>query len=769
MIQKSPQLLLLVLAALVIIVSSPTASGAAHDSTGAIVGVVSDTTTAKPLPGASLSLAEPNRAAGADESGRFSFAALPPGKYSLTATYVGYTRVDIQITVRAGETTSVNVALQPTLTPATNIYVHGERDIATEGDGTGTVVVDAQTIRDRPAGLNDISRSVAGMVHVARFDDRYPSLVVRGGSPIENAFYVDNIPLANISHYPSQGSSAGPLGVLNTFLIDNATFYAGGFPVTYGDRMSSVFDISLRSGSRDDFHGQAVLDVTGATLNLEGPLADGRVSYLVSARRGFLDLMLNALNIDASPNYSDLQTKVTYYCDSSLDISLLGIVGTGDIFFSEQVSAQESIDFFGNADYTSGTVGLTADHRSQDVHSLSTVAITGTTWKDDHYFTASGDSLYQNSSSEHFFTLRHAVERTLSTSWALEYGAEYRLKNADYDFSLRPFNDPDGYSNETVIVDTTHTYFTPSAWTRSEWRLTSWLSTHLGLRWDFSSFFERVNWSPRLGLRVRLSDRNAFTLSTGIYYQSLPLMLAFQHESNVHLPDPRATHLTLGYSHHVADWARLNVETFYKRYKNLPMDPTQPTAFILDELVYNYGVFPGHVPLVASGESRVTGLEVATETSVGKTLRLFLSGSWSSAKYLDYHGTWRHRVIDNEIAFDLESQWQPTPAWQLSARWVFGGGRPYTPYNVSMSKLFGGAVYLHREANTVRYPDYHSLNIRIQREFTFSGSNLIVYSELWNSYDRSNIAGQYWDSDDNEITTVQQFPRLPIIGLEYQF
>ena len=759
------------LAALLLLFSPGINGGAAGAACGDIYGRVYDRADSSFLPGASVRLLDTELATQADDSGRFALSCLPPGTYTLVVSYLGYDSLAVNdISVRADRSTSVDLALTLSPVPATDIIVSGRWDPRAERGGTGTTVISGEMVRAKPGSLNDLSRALAGSIQVARFDDRYPSLVVRGGSPIENGFYVDNIPVPSISHFPSQGTAGGPLGLLNSHLVRSAVFYTGGFPVAYGDHLSSIMEISLREGNREQFVGRTVLDLTGASFSLEGPLFEGRSSWFVSGRRGFLSLLLDAMDVDVTPNYTDLQGKVAYDLDSTSQLTLLGLYGEGDLLFSEGVSLDAAVDLYGRIDYTSHTFGITWDRRwpgaGYNRLSLSTSTIA---WLNDNYFVSTDDTMFVNDSRERSFTLRNAGRFSLIGSVDILLGGEVEYLAADYDFVVHPFQDEGGYVKRTVRVDRTDYVTSLGLWTGFAWQPARFLSLDIGSRLDRFGYSRHVRYSPRAALTLRFGERTSLHLGAGLYFQSLPAMILFPQEENMDLREPKAVQLMAGFSYRPAENITVSLEGFAKTYRSLPMDSTMPTVFVLDELVYDYGFIPGHAPLVDNGRAWVRGVELSITGSPFHSLFIGSNCSWSRARYRDYYGTWRNRVVDNRLAFDLETRYRPNGAWLFTARWIFGGGRPYTPFNEYASRQYNSGILQLDKAYEARFPDYHSLNIRAERTFRLGATSLLVYGEIWNLYNRENVAGRYWDTDSRSPAEMHQFPRLPVVGLEYTF
>ena len=295
------------------------------------------------------------------------------------------------------------------------------------------------------------------------------------------------------------------------------------------------------------------------------------------------------------------------------------------------------------------------------------------------------------------------------------------------------------------------------------------LTTSFGARTDYSTLTENSTISPRFSFQYDLSRRTSFTGATGIYYQSLPANLLAQSDANLDLSDTRAVHYVLGLSHLVTDHTKTTIEVYRKDYDNFPVDPQQQSLFVVDELFYRYGFFFNHERLNAVGKARTTGVEATLQKRLARDVYGLLSASYFRSQYKGGDNVWRDRVFDNRLVLSAEGGYKPSNTWELSARWIYAGGPPYTPFDVASSTAMHRGVLDRNQINGARYPDYHSLNIRVDKRFHFSGSNLIVYLSVWNAYNRKNVASYYWDEIGNVQDVSYQWSALPIFGLEYEF
>jgi len=234
------------------------------------------------------------------------------------------------------------------------------------------------------------------------------------------------------------------------------------------------------------------------------------------------------------------------------------------------------------------------------------------------------------------------------------------------------------------------------------------------------------------------------------------------------LKDPQSFHYVLGLSHLLSENTKLTIEGYYKDYRNFPMDPSQPKLFVADELVYR-GFFGVKDELTDGGIARSYGVEVTVQKKLVEGIYGLMSASVSKSEYRGMDGEWRDRVFDNSILFSAEGGYKPNRNWEFSMRWIYAGGPPYTPLDLEVSKAINRSVINRKRINEERNPDYHSLNIRADRRFYFSGSNLILYLSVWNAYNRENVSTYYWNEIEKKQDVVYQWSMLPVLGLEFEF
>ena len=283
--------------------------------TGEVNGKVIDRSNQQPLQDVSVSVLKNTIVLGgavSDEKGFFKIDEIPVGEYSIRFSLVGFNPLFIDnIVVNSGAPADVLAELEIVSTEL--IEITEERFRNPNDISNSFKNLNYEEIRRSPGGFEDIGRVVQTLPGVSFVNDGRNDLIVRGGSPSENLFLVDNSVVPNINHFGSQGSTGGPISIINLELLREINFVTGGFSAKYGDKLSSILELKLREGSREKFLSDINLSATGFGAVFEGPIgSEKKGSWIFSARRSYLDLIFNASGFGFVPAYSSAQIKAVY-------------------------------------------------------------------------------------------------------------------------------------------------------------------------------------------------------------------------------------------------------------------------------------------------------------------------------------------------------------------------------------------------------------------------------------------------------------------------
>ncbi len=763
--------LVLLLALMLPAVASSNGSDAPEkQKTGSLKGRVMDAETQSPIVGATILLLGTERGAASDADGRFTVGKIPVGSYSVQVSSIGYqplTRTDVII--RAGRTTVLDVELQVSATELQGMTVGAGYFSESPTEPTSSIRFSAEEVRRAPGSAGDVSRIMFSLPSVAKVNDFINNLIVRGGSPTENSFYVDNIEIPNINHYPLFGTSGGPISLINTDFIKDVTFSAGGFSAAYGDRLSSIMQLSFREGNRDEIDLQADLNFAGFGLIGEGPLPGKRGSWLLSIRRSYLDLLVDAIGTGAVPRYSDYQGKLVYDLSPQHQLSALGVLGIDNINFEREDAIEEGNITDGASDGYEYAFGVNWRFLwSDNGYSNTSISYLATRVEANYFETSTGNQLTRQDNIDGAAQLRNVSFYRLTDRHEFEFGFDLKYEMDDYDFFFSEYTNffgdtiPSLTLNDEIRSPKLGGFVNYIVRPFNRWQVT------VGGRVDYFEYTGQTNLSPRGSVSYRVTDGTTLNAAAGIYNQTMPIVLLSQQESNRNLNNPRAYHYVLGFEQLLSDDTRLTVEGYYKWYENFPMNVEQPEMFIIDEMIYNNWFFY-HENLRDDGNARSYGVEATVQKKLRAGVYGLLSGAWFRSQYEDLNGIWRNRTFDNQIVASAEGGYKPNDRWEYSLRFVYAGGAPYTPLDLDASRTINRSVYDQGRVNESRYPDYHSLNLRVDRRFNFDNSNMIVYFSVWNAYNRENVASYYWNEIEQQQDEILQWSLLPIFGIEYEF
>ncbi len=703
-----------------------------------------------------------------DSSGKYLIKNVPVGGYTIQFQYLGYKPLmKTDVIVKSNRITFVNAELERTALEIEGIVVKAGYFSNIVEQPTSAINFSGEEIRRAPGSGGDVSRIILGLPSIAKVNDQSNNLIVRGGNPIENTFFIDNIEIPNINHFPHQGASGGPIGMINVDFIQDVNFYTGGFSAMYGDKLSSIMDITFREGNRSAFDGQLDLNFAGFGGVAEGPLLNDKGSWLFSARRSYLDFAVDVFEVGTTiaPIYGDIQGKLVYDLNPNHKLIVLGVFADDQNAPDRETGEENYMTHYGNQDLYQGTIG--ANWRAiwnASGYSNTSLAYTTNKYDEDWYETTTGQYDIKNRSEEQTFKFRNVNHFRLNKRNTVEVGIEAKHLAEDYDNWYAETTNAIGDTVQALTMKKDITANKLGAFVNYVAKPFNRLTTTLGLRADYFSFSKNTSVSHRFAFSYQLTSLTSINGSFGSFHQNLPLLLLSQHDKNKDLEDPMAIHYVLGIDHLLTENTKLTLEVYQKNYNYFPLDPTQPALFIIDG-----NFFDNYEALIDNGKALSRGIEIMLQKKLAYNFYGLVSTSLFKTRYKSCDNIWRDRVYDNRFIFSIEGGYKPNNKWEFSIRWIFAGGVPYTPFDIEKSKLNHRAVYDESRINEARYPDYHSMNIRFDRRFHFSGSNLVFYLSAWNVYNRKNIANYFWNDKEKKQDEVYQWGLLPVFGLEFEF
>ena len=734
------------------------------DSCGSIRGRVIDAVSGSPVAGARLEVEGSGLGTFADSFGRFMMAKVPAGNHGLTVRSVGFERGTISAVVFPGKAAAVTVFLQPQPINLGTTTVRGTY-AAPVPIAPGALEFSSEELTQSAGPAGDISRIVSIHPGVAKVTDLFNGLAVRGGTPIENGFYLDDIEIPNINHFPSCGSTGGTIGLLDVEFLREVNFSAGGFPAAYGDRLSSITSLTFREGNRGEFDARVDASPIGLGAAAEGP-AGHRGSWFFSTRHWFIDVLADLIELGIATRFSDYQGKILYDVSRGDRVSVLGVGGKDRARLDKEQAIKHGSPvyyLYGGHEYAVGAVWR---HQWGETAELNTSLAVLETKLDHRFFDTDNDREYISTASrERTYQFRTVTFTRLSDLSDLRFGVEGKYGHAAFNIDNdRLFDHLGGVLPATTLIETVRSAKL-GGFCEISLRPVSGVEAVFGTRYDHCDYNRHSHLSPRFLISVRPTRNTTVNAAVGLYYQNLPLFILAYREANRRLNDPVARHYILGIKYRLVEHTDLSVEGYVKDYRKFPVSPSYSSLFIIDEMTQSeyFGDFDN---LVAEGKAHTYGVDVIFQKRLVRGFYGIISGSWSRSRYLAMDDTWRDRICDNRVVVGIEGGYQRKDAWDFNLRWIFAGGTPYTPLNITMSRRFNEDIRDFNRINEERYPDYHVLNVQVERRFKISGSHLILYLAVWNVYNRKNVHEYYWNELERRQDVLPQVGILPLIGLK---
>lgn len=755
-----------------------TAAGA--QPTHKIKGTVIDKASRQPLGFINVLILGLGRGAVTDAEGHFNIQEVPPGIYRLQASAVGYKTVLTPEYIVSTKDLTIQIETEENLTELEGVTVTASpfrRDLESP---VGLRIIGLQEIEKSPGANRDISRIVQSYPGVAFSPAGYRNdLIVRGGSPSENRFYLDGVEIPNINHFSTQGASGGPVGIINADLIREVNFYTGAFPADKGNSLSSVLDFKLRDGDMERNSLKATLGASEVSLASNGHLGK-KTSYLVSVRQSYLQFLFDMLGLPFLPTFTDAQFKLKTRFNTTNELTVLGLGGIDNMKLNTKLDGEKAeyiLSYLPKIQQETFTLGAVYRHYA-GAHVQSVVI--------SHSYLNNRNTKYLNNDESSAKNLSLKLR-------SVEQETKFRIENAstfgNWKVNLGANLDYSQYTNTTfqrVYIDggKTFDYHTYLGFWR--WGLFGTISyatpderftTSLGVRTDANNFSSSMKGmsdqlSPRLSLSYRLTDGVYLSGNAGLYYQLPPYTgLGFKDNNgklvNKYLRYMRVSQESIGLSWRPRNTFELSIEGFYKKYDKIPFS-------IVDGIPLackgnDYGVI-GNEALSSTSQGRAYGAEILMKWLIAKKLNLSSSFTLFKSEYRNNkESEYIASAWDNRYIFNMSGTYNFPHNWSLGMKVSCIGGAPYTPYDIDKSSLVtawnaqGRPYYDYGQYNTGRLPAFGQLDVRVDKTFYLKRCMLGFYIDL------QNVTNSKFRQPDILMSTgVIENPSAPIAEQRYK-
>ncbi|WP_207493808.1 TonB-dependent receptor [Aridibaculum aurantiacum] len=733
---------------------------------GSITGSVTNGTTLKSIGAATVLVKEVGNATTTDSLGRYRVQGIAPGAYTITVSAIGYDSLSkFNIVVTSGNENEVSFELLPVSAQLQGVVVSTRRQVAKVATLETPLSVQRLTteeIKAFPGGNFDISKVVQSLPGVgggaSTGGGPRNDIIIRGGAPNENVYYLDGIEIPVINHFSTQGSAGGPQGILNVSFIEDVKLSSSAFDARFDNALSGVFEFKQKQGNPNRVQGNVRLSASELAATLEGPLNNKKnLTFLASARRSYLQVLFKLIDLPIRPNYWDFQYKITYKPDAKSTLTFLGIGAIDEFSFvapkeptPEKLYTLESVPNVNQWNYTGGVSYKRSLNNGILNIAISRNAFDNALVKYDNNDESSSSNLRLNTA---FRETENKVRADISTTvsgWKTTYGIMTQLVQYQTSSFIR---------RRAALVDNNGSIVQPADIINFASGLDFWkygafvqvgkrffeerLGISAGLRTDMNSFTTNgtnalATLSPRIAFSYLLSDKVTLNASAGSYTKIPPYTIlgfqsnngAFANRNSDYLV---STHYVTGVEYLPVPTTRFTVEAFYKHYNNAPISVKDGIS--LSNQGAGFG-FIGNEAVVTNGKGNSYGVELFAQQKL--TQRFFGTASYTFfySRYTNADGKYAPSAWDSRHLLSLVGGYKFNRNWELGLKYRFQGGNPYTPYDEVASRAnylsLGRGIEDNARFNTLRLGNFSASDIRIDKKWNFRKLTLDVYLDITN-------------------------------------
>jgi hypothetical protein len=767
-------------------------------NTGTLKGTVTDSKTGEPLIGATVVLEGTSTGASTNLEGNYTIKDIEVGSYNIQCSFIGYvTQTKYNVVIRSTGNIDINFELQEDVEQMGEVVVTANPFRQSEITPLSRQKLSQEEIVSYPGGNNDIAKvvqtlpGVSGSVGGFRND-----VIIRGGAPNENVYFLDGVEIPNINHFSTQGSAGGPVGLLNVSFFEGVTLSASSFGAQYGNVLSGVLQFDQRTGDDQNFAGNFRLSSSEAALTVEGPLFKGskesaNTTYIASVRRSYLQLLFGVIGLPFLPDYWDYQYKVNHKIDKYNDIYVTGVGSIDDLaineldeFDAEQQAVQDQIPVIRQR---SNTLGIGWKSRFKDNSGYMLTVLSNNYL--NNQFQRFEDNvnetglIFKNDSEEMETRLRYNLTK-FNGDWTTTYGLD--LINADYQNTTE-----DLVNNVTFGTDLNLFRYGLFAQTSTR-LLNNRMGLTVGLRADGNSFTNSGNEiyktiSPRASITYDLTADKKLTAnaSAGRYYKILPYT-TFGYKNNAgeyinkNTEYIRSEHLVAGLEYLLTKSSRLTLEGFFKYYSDYPVSTIDSVS-----LANKGGGFEvlGSEPVVSNGLGRTYGAELLYQQKfTGNFYSIAALTLYKSEFSAGDDTNYAPAVWDNGVLVSLLGGYKFGNNWEVSGRYRYLGGSPYPPVDQQATlNNYPAIIRDYSRLGDVRLGGFSQLDIRIDKKWSFKNFSLDLFLDIQNVLAQQQPSEPQFGlerNDQGEVVSPENLVRvdtnadgsvLPSIGIVINF
>jgi len=714
-------------------------------------GRVRDASSGEALPSVVVILEGTDLGALTDNDGHYLVAELPPGAYEVNYSALGYESGQRDILVVGDTAITVSLSLVPSPIALKEVKVTAQRAEFKREVKVSSLTLSHGELRNTPFALeSDLFRSLQTLPGVASTSDFSSAMFVRGGNADQNLILLDGVSMYNPTHL------GGIFSVFDPDVLKSAELLAGGFPAEYGGRLSSVLDVETRDGNSKRYTGSIGASLLASRANVEGPIPSG--SFFLSGRRTYFDKVLDVVGYNFPYYFYDASGKATANPGQNTKLSAFGFLS--DDRFNLGTGNNQTLLEWGNQ------VGSVLWQQYWSARLSTKTYLT----YNRYFYNIKLGSAFDIEDWIREFGLRSKATWVFAGENELEGGIEAQYSRFRYDAKMLGGYNIDITGDPVPVAVFAQARLKPSS---------SWL-IEPGLRFDYYALSKhldtsRYNLSPRLSFKYFVNDISAIKGAVGRYHQyvsalypdfsPIPFLFFWVPLFKSYQPQ-QGDHFILGYESWLDENTNLSIEGYFKNYRNILQMSSAPKPDSLEST------------LLEAGTGYSWGADLMLKRDWGS-----LSGwvtyslCFSKVRFnnLEYAPNYDRRHI-----FNIVASYALPKGFNLTGHWNYGSGLPYTStvgyyrrwsYRYSRDRIGYEWSEVPSGKNGARYPDYHRLDLGVEKVFHIGKTRLVAQLEVINVYNQKNLMLYYWNYDQTPPLRISQnqLPLLPSLGVKWNF
>jgi len=760
-----------------------------------IRGKVVDSQTEAPLTGVVVIIKNANPVSGTrtDIEGDFKIDNVPVGRQTVEFSHIGYlSYAQENIFITSDREAYLYIKLEESVTSLNEVVVTSRLKKEESLNKVATVSARTFSIEETEkysGSIGDPARMAANFAGIATICDHRNDIIIRGYLPLGVLWRLDGIDIPNPNHFSSFGASGGPISILNNNLLTNSDFFTGAFPAEYGNALSGVFDLKMRTGSNLKYEFVTQVGMNGFEIGVEGPIVKNASSFLVNYRYSTLaivDAMGFNVGIDAIPFFQDASFKLSSNNTRFGKFSLIGIGGYSYVneFDSRKDLSQlingKGEDFtFGSGMGSVGLIHKLLINNKINIENIVSLSYTLSHISEDVFSLQAPEPVidYRQKSDEKGINFSVNVRYKPNPGNVFQSGISFYVLNYQFIDSVKSGN---GY---IVNLDRNGNYNLLKSHFQWQHKFTDNLSVYSGLHFMLFTFNNRFSAEPRMGLKWSYRPGHSINFGFGVHGQLAPRMFYIvESETNPGNYDPlnqklgfsKSNHYIISYNWLISENLRLKCETYLQHLYKIPVKKGNPAYSILNFGDSYFDQLPIIDSLVNAGTGNNYGIELTLEKFLDKGYYALMTTSLYESKYKGFDGIERNTAFNGNFILNAlagkELKIGKNDFLSLNLKVTYAGSLRYVPFEVEqVSTDYFVRNYDWSKAYQNRRNDYFRLNGRIGYKLIRKRFSAELAIDLMNMTNHKDIFTEYFNSKTGEIEYSYQFSFIPIGFLRFQF